>query len=337
MPILAIAIDWIFKPAVGALALWVWNISKRKYNNYEFRKKYALSGPYMAYATGEREQKPVTEKELLDLHQSVSKVTGTATTLVPKRDWIIKTEILDNGWLSGVYKAVHDGSLGTFFLEQEAGRTDRFKGFWSGYDSMVHMVRCGEYEWRKLLQFAVKPIKTDSHLKDKALAILSVNLGKRYVTDAEFQEYLDGKEGRVFGAFLDDKLIGVALARIWKKDDPTFYEKACGKAGFLSAHGRMGHLKSAAVTDAYQSKGAGTSLCKAAIQYFREAGCNAVFTVAWESGQPQSSLSMLQGLGFKSFAEVPDFWKVSDPQQDHQCPRCGFPCKCIATFCLLIC
>ena len=167
---------------------------------------------------------------------------------------------------------------------------------------------------------------------------MTVNLGKRYIDPESFQQYIESTNGQqAFGAVVEKELIGVVLAQILDADEVQKFESIMRQAGSrvsLSAYGRIGHLRSVAVKDGFRNQGVGSALCVEASSYLKNAGCAAVLTVAWEAGLPHSSVSIFKTLGFDAVVEIKDFWKVDDPQKDHQCPKCGFPCTCTAIFCL---
>ena len=340
METLSIILDWIIKPAVGALALWIWTISRNRYRDHKFRKEHSVAGKYLAYSEGERAGQPVKDKELLEVNQSITHLNGMARTVDSRRQWNIEAEIVDFGYLSGSYRsAIHtDKSRGTFFLEPEVGVKGEYDGFWAGYDALNRMVKSGKYCWRKLLEPRILPLKDDLRVTQKALAILAVSLGKKYINEADFRGYLGDQHSKfAIGAIIEQEPIAVALAEIMEKPSLESYQASARKAGFnifLSAYQRVGHLRSIAVKDEYRRQGVGTTLCSNVIEVLRDAGCNAVFTVAWEPGLTQSSMSMFETLGFARIGEVPEFWKVDEVNEDHQCPRCGFPCTCTAIFCL---
>jgi len=339
------SLEWLLKPVVGlflgVLLTWVVTTIRRRMQDRRFRRIHSLAGRYLAYAEGERDRHNVRDKELLQITQSVGRLSGTARSVDGSRRWSLEGEIVDHGCLSGVYRAdvQADKSRGTFFLEPRLGSKGDFDGVWAGYDSVNKRVRCGKYQWYRLLEPTIETLKPDSPHKARALAILSVSLGKKYINEPTFQGYLEGKGSRfALGAILDGEVIGVALAKVMEKDDMDYYDGRARQAGLrtaLSPYQRVGHLKSIAVKDGFRRRGVGTALCQEATRLLKQAGCATVFTVAWESGSDQASMSLFSTIGFDTLGEVPEFWRVDNVQEDHQCPKCGFPCTCAALFCLL--
>lgn len=341
METLTIVLDWLIKPAVGALALWIWTLARKRYRDRQFRKTHSLAGKYIAYAEGERAGQPVRDKELLQVNQSITSLNGMASTVDSKRQWDLEAEIVDNGCLSGNYRSAipTDKSRGTFFLEPTLGAKGEYDGIWAGYDSLNRMVKSGKYQWRRLLEPSMSLIEDDPRLKEKLLAILAVSLGKKYINGVEFQGYLGAQKNKfAVSALVNGEAIAVALADTMERDNLEYYELAARKAGFnifLSSYQRVGHLKSIAVRNEYRRQGVGTLLCLDVIERLKKAGCTAVFTVAWESGSAPASMNMFETIGFSRLGDIKEFWKVDDINQDHQCPKCGFPCTCTAIFCLL--
>jgi ribosomal protein S18 acetylase RimI-like enzyme len=223
-------------------------------------------------------------------------------------------------------------------LEPKLAAKGEYEGIWAGYDSHNRSVNSGNYQWRQLLKTSIRKIPNEAQAKDRALSILSVSLGKRYIDGPTFQGYLEGKNTRfALGAFLNGEVIGVALGKVLEQEDAKYYESQAKKAGIrtaLTSYQRVGHLKSVAVHERDQGRGVGTSLCAEAIRHLREVGCTAVFTVGWESGQTHSGIRVFKTLGFEILGAIEEFWQVDDAKDDHQCPKCGFPCKCTAVFCL---
>ncbi len=98
--------------------------------------------------------------------------------------------------------------------------------------------------------------------------------------------------------------------------------------------GPVGFLKSLVVHPDYRGQGLGKRLNEVVFKWFREQGARTLVTLSWESGSAQSSLKMLQSLGFQVDRVMKAYWYQDSLTHNFGCPVCGDPpCRCDAYLC----
>jgi ribosomal protein S18 acetylase RimI-like enzyme len=167
----------------------------------------------------------------------------------------------------------------------------------------------------------VRPLTAQDHgLLPAVRDVFAEGLGAGYVTAGELDALVAGDrpEAAVFAALVGGEVAGAATTDRAPAD-------LVSRLPRLGGH-RVGQLRSMAVGRRFRRRGLGTALTAARIAHLRGAGCTAVVSLSWLSGDPDNSQGVLRAHGLEPVAELPDHWRdVPVP-----CPRCGLPCHCTA-------
>jgi GNAT superfamily N-acetyltransferase len=130
---------------------------------------------------------------------------------------------------------------------------------------------------------------------------------------------------------LADDWAGVAVSRLLVPEDASYYERFGPEATGLFA-GEVGSFEALAVEPARRRRGIGAALTTASIDWMRDQGCDAVVTLSWLSGRPDTSTPLFRRLGFREGRTVVRFYYEESRRDSWTCPVCGGPCTCSATF-----
>lgn len=130
---------------------------------------------------------------------------------------------------------------------------------------------------------------------------------------------------------LADDGAGAAVSRLLIAEDVAYYERFGPDATSLFA-GAVGSFEALAVDPAHRRRGLGAALTSASIEWMRDQGCDAIVTLSWISGRPDTSAPLFRRLGFQEGRTVDRFYYEESRRDGWTCPVCGGPCTCPAAF-----
>lgn len=166
-------------------------------------------------------------------------------------------------------------------------------------------------------------------LKNKILRLLNVTQG-----DGLFaMDYVDRKLANdyVVGAFDNNQLIGVGIARAMGSEDYEYYTPFTPEIRSWFQEYHMGSFDTLAIEDAYRGQGIGQAISRMRLKWLKEKGCNRVIGVSWVSGLAHTSNRVFEKMGFKAFKKVENFYGETSLKYPFDCPGCKVhPCACAA-------
>lgn len=312
-----------------------------RFKNYHLNKKHQLSGDYITYYRDKVDRKKVMRKATLKIDQSGNTFLAHNKNLDDDREWELRGDILPNGYLAGNYGHLNpdDSSKGTFFLEADITDKGNYRGHWTGYDSVNREIASGEYIWRKINRCKIRTLtaKDKKHI-DQISGVFSESLGFRFIKRNTIEEALINKgDSGLFlqAAFANDRIVGVRTLRILsetEKDDYQAKVRRFGGSCSLELH-KTGMLASNAVMRGWRRRGIGSQLVESGLDFLKKKGCTACVADSWQSGETDSSASVLKAIGFRKLTTAHDYWKEESISEDYECPKCGSPpCECSASF-----
>jgi len=310
---------------IGAILLWVLQLSIRGYRRHRLEKKYPISGDYLSTYEDEDSGEKYFIEAPLHLSQKGRNITGR--TEFDGRVWILEGEISNDGYLFGIYHAesVHDKGVGNFFLE--IGISGDMEGLWSGYDSINKNITCGRYAFVRKPNFKIGKVT-----KKNVSAVLSIaekELGAAYINVDDLLA-----EGNIaVYASVEGNIVGFSTAK--KISTSEVYEKIPQLRGKklrqIETAENIGLLASVATDLGWSGKGIGSALVEYCIKALEESGLNVIIMTGWKSGKGVHIGSVAKCHGFSQIMEIPEFWKEDSVENKYDCPHCGHPpCTCSA-------
>ncbi len=172
-------------------------------------------------------------------------------------------------------------------------------------------------------------ISPSEDLKSTILKLLNVTQG-----DGLFEmNYVERKLANdyVAGAFKNDQLIGVGIARSMGPNDFEYYLPFGLEIRLWFQKYQMGSFDTLAIEDAYRGQGIGQEISRMRLKWLKEKGCNRVIGVSWVSGLAHTSNRVFEKMGFKAFKKVDHFYRETSLKHPFDCPGCKVhPCSCAA-------
>lgn len=303
------------------------------------RKKFPLAGEYISYYGDIVNGQKVSRKASLIVKQSGKSFTAENSNLDDERNWDLRGQILEHGYLAGTYGRLDpsDPSKGTFFMEPDIECPGVYRGHWSGQDSTNRQLSTDTYVWRKILQCEIRTLDIkDSAYFDQILAIFAEALGDRFITRESLKKILiETNQKYLQAAFDGDQVVGVRTVCVLDEEDKLDFETKVRVAGgrISLKNLRVGMLASNAVKSSHRRKGVGSQLVRSGMELLNAQKCTACVAISWESKSKDSSASVLESFGFELLAKAENHWKSESLEKDYACPKCGEPpCSCSAFF-----
>ncbi len=303
--------------AIGAI--------KRKYKNYRLEKKYPIAGDYISEYEDIEDGKKTTIKSPVHLTQKGRTISGT--TEFGNRTWILKGEVSDASYLSGIYyaEAIHDKGIGNFFLEID--NDGDMKGMWSGYDSVNKTITSGGYSFTKTLPILIKSISKKT--LPTVLNIAEKQLGNAYINT---EDLLNNENVSVYVS-VNKEIAGFCTGK--KIELETIYNDIPQLKNLnlkqLDAVESIGLVASVATDPNYSCRGIGTALVSHCIKQLESKGLNVLLMTGWKSEKGIHIGNIAEKHGFEKLIEISDFWKEDSITNQYCCPSCGNPpCRCTA-------
>lgn len=319
-----------------------------KYKKWNEYRKFPIKGTYYSTYEDEVKGKKVWEKALIEISQAGSSFYGeTKTTDSASRSWEISDgRILLDRFLSGSYSQIVPGppSVGSFFLDRIPGSVTIFKGTWTGWDAVNSKVASGKYYWYKLKPIKIEKVKSkdsfwpwsEKKLYDRAVGVLSANLGVSYVTSDTVGAMLEADESTLRAALDRESknVLGAILVRVLSKEECNELDKRAPGLINLASQPKVGIVQSIAVHSNYRNQGVASQLLVEALRLIKGWNCTAVFASCWlPSIGKDNSVGIFTSAGFSLGVTIPNYWKYQSLKERYNCPSCGNPpCKCSAAF-----
>ncbi|MBN2026128.1 MAG: GNAT family N-acetyltransferase [Actinobacteria bacterium] len=327
--------------SITATIIFTVKSSRNAYRRSRIHKKYPVGGDYISYYEDEMHGQISIVKAPLHLEQRGEKIKGRSKSIGPPdkggdREYIFEGDILETGYISGVYHnaSISDPEIGTFFMEPDPTMKNVYNGIWAGYDSINRKVVSGTYLWRKETKIDIGLISPDDD-KDIsfALATLGSSLGERYIEPSLLKKFVESRDGSIaIQASVQGEFAGVLLARVLSPPEVLAYHDLIREAGSsqqLCMH-KVGLINSCAIRNNYRRQGIGTALTTEAIKRLSGLGCTAIMVISWGSDDSDSIRGILEAMNFKKIANIEKYWREDSIKRDYSCPKCGNPCNCTA-------
>ena len=125
-------------------------------------------------------------------------------------------------------------------------------------------------------------------------------------------------------------VVGAAVARLLIPEDAHYYERFGPEAVELFT-GTVGSYEAVSVEPHLRRRGVGRLLTQVSLEWMREQGCDVAVTLAWLSGNRDSSPELFRRLGFQEGPTLDRFYFEESLRDGWICPICGGPCLCSAT------
>jgi len=343
----------ILLSAIGPVAIFL----GYRLRQIHLNRKYQITGRYLSKFEDENADGRFVAKSTHRIKQRGGRFIGTDEHS-DGRIWRLEGRIFSGGRLGGVYFAelADDDGVGSFYFSKEGAD---LKGWWGGYDHRNKTTTTGRYiltrkaspklrklnrsqapEMARLIEtneifWMGPPSETDV---ESAVAISEQTLGPDYISKQSF-DIPYGKPVCLGARDEDsDALIGFCIAYLLKADkfrsvvmEGHAVSARSAEIEHADAAGRLGVIKTVAVSPAVQGRGVGTELVQAAEDRLKQFGATAIVVPAWERGEGRLNIGgVLDHLGYEEWLKAPHFWRTGCDSGSFACPerRPDSPCVC---------
>lgn len=176
--------------------------------------------------------------------------------------------------------------------------------------------------------------KGDEDLVGKVVSLFAEGLGSGFITTGKIEDILSRRSNlQLLGGFIGSKLVALLTVSAITDEKMEYFQVACfsNRADFDFLGQKVGMLVSLVVAKKYRRRGLGSRMMQAGIKFLNNMGCQACIGTAWESGNSDSSATVLKAAGFQCVATFENYWSDESASLGYECPTCGPPpCKCSA-------
>lgn len=162
--------------------------------------------------------------------------------------------------------------------------------------------------------------------------ISDLQFGKNYLNEERLMQYISDVNTSILVSASGRLVIGFSILHYVKKKDLFRYINPKFASFFEEYHpGLMLQVrKSTAIHPEFAGRGFGQKF----IRYTTgrtEKRCDGILSFNWKRHNKVSMEGILQTIGMKVLAEIPDYWHDDSLKYGYQCPECGQPpCHCTA-------
>lgn len=161
-----------------------------------------------------------------------------------------------------------------------------------------------------------------------ALAISDEVFGHGYTEEFFLHWALSSSDDIPLVAEIHGHTVGFALGQLMSPHElaPIVRNEVTG-----NKRGKVGLIKTLAVTQSAQGLGLGSSLARTLLNQLSLKGATDVYSVAWEHGGVVPARKTLESHGLVEVARVPHYWREDSLEAGYACTACGEPpCSCSA-------
>lgn len=168
----------------------------------------------------------------------------------------------------------------------------------------------------------------DENLFPDALELLNRTQGRDLFASDYLLKKTASKDARVFGAFIKQELVAVAVAEFinnfdwYLPFDPTINSFNGTEAGSFST---------LCVKEDLQGHGIGQALSHKRMEYLKSRSIPFILGCSWVSGLNHTSNRVFEKMGFQAVNKVENFFEEMSIKNPFSCPGCKVhPCSCSA-------
>jgi GNAT superfamily N-acetyltransferase len=156
--------------------------------------------------------------------------------------------------------------------------------------------------------------------------LLKSAAGEQGVGDRQVELFAAASECCVFGAFINDELIGIGLGGIIPKNQYEFYAVFSNSIFNIFLSEKIGTLLFVAVKEEYKGFGVGKKLLELRQNWLKSNGAQFALASSWKNNKKFSSPRLFIADGFE---EVSHFCTYIHPSiETNPCPICKPTCHC---------
>jgi GNAT superfamily N-acetyltransferase len=150
--------------------------------------------------------------------------------------------------------------------------------------------------------------------------------GEQSIGDRQVEFFASASECCVFGAFINDVLIGIGLGGIIPKNQYEYYSKYSDSISNILLSNKIGSLLFVAVIEEHRGKGIGKKLLELRRDWLKNNGANYALSISWKNYKKFSSPRLFIADGF---VVVSHFCTYIHPAiENNPCPICKPTCHC---------
>ena len=149
--------------------------------------------------------------------------------------------------------------------------------------------------------------------------------GDQSIGDRQVELFASASECCVFGAFINDELIGIGLGGIIPKNQYEYYSSYSDSIFNILLSNKIGSLLFVAVKEEHRGKGVGKKLLELRRNWLKNNGANFALVSSWKNNKKFSSPRLFIADGFEV---VSHFCNYIHPTETNPCPICKPTCHC---------
>lgn len=320
--------------AIGSLLTFLAAYVSRRVRDRHLKRRFPVAGRFISEYEDLKGEERVVTKSLTVLRQRGRAIVGETVELEGSRSWELQGVVESGGFIHGVYAAEdpHDNGNGTFYLKIDGGSGD-MDGLWAGYDSVNGEIEGGRYTFKRSADVTVRSAKLEE--ARSVCSLLGDALGELYVDLASVREAIsdDAKSACFVAVTRQDHVVAAVTVSLVDQSSieeflPEGQDSLVRSLRVLRHNETVALLRSIAVRPRYRGRSIATQLTARAMYWAAEREATAALTFGWRSPQGCHIAGVMETSGFRSEADIPNFWTADSRLHDYSCPVCGDTCEC---------
>lgn len=150
--------------------------------------------------------------------------------------------------------------------------------------------------------------------------------GEQSIGDRQVELFASALECCVFGAFINDELIGIGLGGIIPKNQYEHYSSYSNSIYNILLDNKIGALLFVAVKANYQGKGVGKKLLELRLDWIKSNGAKYALACSWKNNKKFSSPRLFIADGFEVISHFSTY--IHPAIEINPCPICKPTCHC---------
>lgn len=159
-----------------------------------------------------------------------------------------------------------------------------------------------------------------------ATKLIKMAEGEQSIGERQVELFASAPECCVFGAFINEELIGVGLGGIIPKDQYQHYSSYSDSIFKILLSKKVGSLLFVAVKDEHRGKGIGKKLLELRRNWLKNNGANYALACSWKNNSKFSSPRLFIADGFEIVSYFCNY--IHPAVENNPCPICKPICHC---------
>lgn len=231
------------------------------------------------------------------------------------------------GYLTGLYRSMNDGGVGTFFFEPKGPHT--LNGMWQGWSGDINRLDSGVYVLRRKLEALIRHADSDEDVR-RAHIITDSVLGEGYSDPTQF-----GSRGLLVAVLNSGIIAGCLTYEEGSSSIRTTMERWSEDNQRVQRVINLPNsamIRTIAVDPQFAGHGIGHQLLRTATDLLHAEGIRNIVMTGWQPLKEERPrvAGIAEDLSYRMLFTIPAFWHADSVEKNYKCPSCGHPCCCAA-------